>query len=618
MKKRILYITLVTLVLLVAPLALLWHRAKRPTQVIHKDFTQHISAYTSGTISSRSRITVRLRQKPDVELDDAITGSLFSCSPAIQGTTTWDDAYTVVFKPDAPLPGGKRFDVKFHLGKLKEVEEHLKTFQFRLETVEQALQVDIEGLQVYNIQDPTVMQLKGTLTTADFTPDKKVEDVLRASQQGKPLSISWTHQASTKTHTFLVEGIQRTDNPNDKVLLEWRGRPIASRSTGQKEITIPPLGSFAATDAYLSAQSKSCVAVYFSDPVDSTQDLTGLIQLEDGSTGAHTRVRLKVDNNIVYVYARKSAKKSYKLTVAEGIRNTLGDTLSKRFEKTILIESIKPEVQLVGEGVILPSSQGLIFPFKAVSLSGVIVRVVKIPADSSFQFLQVNRYDQDKQLRRVGRLVYKKRIPLNKDVDLTQWNTFSLDLSDLIAVEPGAFYRVYVSFDRNQALYPCTCTDHQDDIAPSNQLEEARELRHFDAPDGASDDYYNYDCASSWYYEHDDETFNWRERNDPCKPSYYMYGRQTIQRNMIASDLGIIAKRNDNKELLVTISDLRTTDPIGYVKLQVYNYQHQLVGSGSTSSTGMVHLQLSGEPFLLVAHLLPFLSYQQKGLTTEL
>ena len=220
-----------------ALLGLWWHHTTRHTQVIHKDFTQHISAYTSGTISSRSPITVRLRQKLEVELEEVITSSLFSFSPAIQGTTTWDDAYTVVFKPDAPLPGGKRLDVKFHLGKLKEVESHVQTFRFQLETIEQALQVDVEGLQVYNIQDPTVMQLKGTLTTADVAPDKRVEEVLMATQQGQPLSVTWRHRAQDKAHDFVVENIRRTDSPKDTVMLSWQGRPIASRSSGKKEIT---------------------------------------------------------------------------------------------------------------------------------------------------------------------------------------------------------------------------------------------------------------------------------------------------------------------------------------------------------------------------------------------
>ena len=38
--------------------------------------------------------------------------------------------------------------------------------------------------------------------------------------------------------------------------------------------------------------------------------------------------------------------------------------------------NLKPKVELIGEGVILPNSDGLIFPFKAVNLSAVNVKVI--------------------------------------------------------------------------------------------------------------------------------------------------------------------------------------------------------------------------------------------------
>lgn len=80
-----------------------------------------------------------------------------------------------------------------------------------------------------------------------------------------------------------------------------------------------------------------------------------------------------------------------------------------------------------------------------------------------------------------------------------------------------------------------------------------------------------------------------------------MRGNHTIQRNVFASDLGIIAKRDAGKELLVAVSDLRTTDPLGNVQLKVYNFQHQLVSKGTTSDAGIAMLALAGAPFLLVA-----------------
>ena len=41
----------------------------------------------------------------------------------------------------------------------------------------------------------------------------------------------------------------------------------------------------------------------------------------------------------------------------------------------------------------------------------------------------------------------------------TSWNNFSLDLSKMIKSQPGAIYRVMISFKMSQSLYPCDCDD---------------------------------------------------------------------------------------------------------------------------------------------------------------
>ncbi len=73
------------------------------------------------------------------------------------------------------------------------------------------------------------------------------------------------------------------------------------------------------------------------------------------------------------------------------------------------------------------------------------------------QFLQVNHLDGDYQLKRVGRLIFRKTIHLNtgSTVDFGNWNAFSLDLSSLIQAEPGAIYRIELGFRKQHSLYPC-------------------------------------------------------------------------------------------------------------------------------------------------------------------
>src|SRR3989344_4706960 len=94
----------------------------------------------------------------------------------------------------------------------------------------------------------------------------------------------------------------------------------------------------------------------------------------------------------------------------------------------------KPMVRLKGKGCILPNSNGLIFPFEAISLKAVDVRVIKIYANNVHQFLQVNNLDGEDGLTRVGKIVVEKRINLDYDkkLNLKQWNKHVIDLGKLI------------------------------------------------------------------------------------------------------------------------------------------------------------------------------------------
>ena len=57
---------------------------------------------------------------------------------------------------------------------------------------------------------------------------------------------------------------------------------------------------------------------------------------------------------------------------------------------------------------------------------------------------------------RVGRLLARKTIFLDEEgLDLSRWNTFAVDLKRLIEPEPGAIYRLELSFDRPLSAYPC-------------------------------------------------------------------------------------------------------------------------------------------------------------------
>lgn len=123
----------------------------------------------------------------------------------------------------------------------------------------------------------------------------------------------------------------------------------------------------------------------------------------------------------------------------------------------------KPEVIFVSNGTILPNSKGLVVPFRAISLYAVDVSVVRIFENNVLMFLQDNSLESSSELRRSGRLVYRKMLRLGNEQNVTEWGNYSVDLSELIAQEPGAIYRVMLSFRQEYSAYPCG----DDDALPS-------------------------------------------------------------------------------------------------------------------------------------------------------
>ncbi|MBI9065954.1 MAG: alpha-2-macroglobulin [Salinivirgaceae bacterium] len=583
-------------ILIILSISLLFVQCKQKdkssSQQIDPAFTGYISAYTSGVISNEETIIVRLTEEQnDVEPNQKVEEQLFNFSPSIKGESYWIDKRTIAFNPESSLPSDKSFEAKFHLYKIAQVTDNLKTLKFQFKTKKQVINIESEGLQAYNNSDLTKQKLNGKLYTSDNANNEAIEKTFSATQNGKELNITWEHLGDGRKHNYTVENIVR-GKKKCNVILQWNGEAIGSNDSGDEIIEIPPLGEFNVFDLSIVQQPQQCITIYFSDPLNQTQELDGLIHLKSGAN-----VKLVINQSQIKVYPETRLTESTEIIVEQGVRNIMDYQLKERYVKEVKFSSIKPNVELVGDGVILPNSNGLIFPFRAVNLSGVNVKIIKIFENNIAQFLQTNQFDGQYQLKRVGRIVYKNPVPLlsDKNVDLGEWNMFSLDLSELIEAEPGAIYRIQISFDKSQSLYPCANDSNSDDNFTG--YDEDPELAKYDQPN--SDYYYYDDYDDSYSYNNN---FNWNEKDNPCHDSYYMRNQRSIVRNVLASDLGIIVKSSTSNELKVAVSDLKTTDPLSGVSIEIYNYQNQLMAEGITDGQGFATISVDRKPFLLLAN----------------
>ncbi len=196
--------------------------------------------------------------------------------------------------------------------------------------------------------------------------------------------------------------------------------------------------------------------INFSDPLRKEQNFNGLVAVE----GANS-LKYAVDGNLLKVFFEESLTGTRLVEVFQGIESVDGYKTKATHSARVLFEQMKPEVQFLKSGTILPTSSNLKINFQAVNLKAVDVKVYRIYQNNVLQFLQDNDINGAYNLRKVALPIAKKKIILNNDkmANYSRWNPFALDLSSLIQPEPGAIYRVELSIRKSYSLYRCGATN---------------------------------------------------------------------------------------------------------------------------------------------------------------
>ena len=548
-------------------------------------FNPHISGFTSGVVSNQTAIRVLFTNPvPGVIAGTTAESNLLRISPSVDGQALWVDNQTLVFKADRILDSDTEHRVTLKLGKLIEGEDD---FVFRFRTMRQGFRVDDEGME-NTTEDLRTNQYFFQLITADYMPAQMVETLVEAYQDGTKLEIGWEHNDVEKKHHLVVRNIIRSAKAGT---LELKYPTAIDHAGGDaiQHFEVPAIGNFKVMNVKAVLYPDQYLQIAFSDPIDPRQNLAGLITIDETDD-----LRYSVEKNKVTVYPPLLITGTKKVAVHQGVLNTLGKPLGVEAHYDVMFENLKPEVQFINKGTIMPRSTGLILPFKAVSLSAVEVRVIKLFENNIPYFLQTSQLDGDGiyELKRAGRLILKKTIRLdeNPTLDLARWNTFSLNLSALMEPDPGAIYRITISFKKQHALYPCIDNEAGNEALPAT-VDDEKELRneqlYWDAPDS----YYSY-----W---DDYQDYDWYQHENPCHNSYYF--DRAVGLNLLASDLGIIAKQGNDRRIQVAVTSLVTTKPIAGVSLEVLSYQNQTIGVGTTDKDGLAMISVQGTPYLLIA-----------------
>ena len=211
--------------------------------------------------------------------------------------------------------------------------------------------------------------------------------------------------------------------------------------------------------------------------------------------------------------------------------------------------------------------------------------------------MQVNQLDGDSELTCAGKFIVHERIKLQMQQSPllpNTWQTFALDLKSFLNRNLELLSCSIILSDEG-CNFPCL-TDNSDENKGSNTEE--------DKDEDLTDNSKNWDGPSGYYNDQDESEYmdyNWTERNDPCKSSYYTGDNVQVSRNVLASDIGIIAKNGLDNKWVFAVANLITTASMSNVELDIYDYQKQLLATGKTDHNGICTLEPERKPYIVIA-----------------
>ncbi|MDE6347953.1 MAG: alpha-2-macroglobulin, partial [Bacteroides sp.] len=566
------------------------------------EYAPYIQAYTGGVISQNSSIRIELAQDQKmVDLNNELEKNPFSFSPSLKGKAYWISNHTIEFIPEeGALQPGELYSGTFQLGNFVEVDNHLKEFNFSFRVQERDFMLYAEPISITAAR-PDLATVKGELRFSDVINLEEVEkmvSLLNDKQETPAIKLITTDHPTC--YRFEINDLPREEKDYN-LYMAVDGTVTGVNFQILQTIQIPAKESFRFLSAERIEQPENGIEIVFSNPISATQDLKGLIEIPEVPSSI-----FQIKDNKVYIYFEANQLNQVTLNINQGVKDYQEKPLNTSHSISFSELNLKPQVEMGTSAAILPDSKSLIIPFRAVNLYAVDLSIIRIFESNVLTFMQTNTLSSANELRRSGRLVYKKTLWLDKDgsKDIHRWEDYSIDLAGLIRQEPGAIYRVILSFQQEYSAYPCGGAENKRMQFADNSASDG--LTQIDSAIATEDEEADWDIPQSYFYYNggiklDWQKYDWRERNNPCHPSYYMNADRTASCNVLASNLGMIVKKSPLNKLWVTVNNILDTKPVTGAKVTVYNFQLQPIGTAETDGEGFAEIAPKGVPFIVVA-----------------
>ncbi len=558
-------------------------------------WAEYLAEHSSGLISRSAQI--RLRFVNDV-VTEADLGKpfpeLFSITPAVKAAAVFNNPRELLLVPNQPLVSGQRYEVTLKGGKLKSLPPALGDYTFVVDVIPQGIDFAIESVTV-SPSNNDQMRVKAAINTADVADADAIEKLVQAHYLDDEVKLSWQHGSNGTSHLLTTELLSRQQTET-ALQFRWDAAKIGAtgdKTAGEFSLAIPARGVFALSRAEPVSGDTAGIRLDFSELLDNRQNLAGLVSVSSGEFSS------RVDGNSITLTLNEPPSGEVTVIINEALRASDGRTLGQEYKQTVAFATEQPAVRFVGTGSILPDAEQLSVPFEAMNVASVQVTAFRIYDNNLGQFLQVNPLGGSYELKRVGRYLWRKTITLGAG-PMNQWRRFAIDVNELVKADPTGMYRLSLTINRGNSLYACSDADKAVPLPADPLPDNGDELSETDAS--------GWDYAEDYEYGGYEENW-WQNRRNPCKDAYFKHNENAkSHRNLIAANIGLIAKAGNDGKLALVATNLRTGQPISGALLTLFNYQNQEILRETSNAQGMVTVAPDVRPFYIKAE-----KNQQRG-----
>lgn len=559
-------------------------------------YKNYILAYSSGLLKRNEQFRIEFT-KPIIAIDkvnQAVDPSWFNITPALKGTCSWTSINSLEFFPDkSELKSNQDYEFNLDLSYLfPEIDKSIKNISIEFSYVPVSLNYSWLFPRPELVENNT-MYLSGTIETNDNIDPSKLLEAVKAHVGPDHLELKpeiSINPSNPLKYDIIIRHIPRSSRSTE-LNLEWDESFVQGNSSNKSTIMrIPGIDDFEVTGVDESLIDDNLLTIYFSNILNATQDVRGLVRFKDDS------VNLEINKEKDFIQIRYPdiwQKTEGVVVVNRVVKSDNNKELKSDFEYHFLVKPNAPQVRFVSKGTILPYTKNIILPFEAINLHTIEVEVFKTFTNNvlySFHLGIDNEYSSY-NLVRLGKVIKQKAFNLASlapGSNEKDWKRYGLDLSELIESEPGAYYQVRITFKPSYSNY--TCEKDKPEIPEDFYQTETGD------PNIKSlwRDY------PYWHYSADEEE-NAYDVNNPCNIEYYSK-EHFANTSFFASNIALSVKAgNDPGQTSAFVFDVIDGTPVKGAEIQYFDAQLQEISHMNTDGNGLAISTINSLPSFVIA-----------------